>query len=98
MHTIINTMGTTAYNSLRDYLCNALSPDEMLRMGEELVFNAKMQKEPTFKRYTKEELNAMLDEAERDFAAGIGIPDEEIWRKYDERIAREEQYELAEAV
>ena len=98
MHKIINTMGTTAYNSLRDYLCNALSPDEMLRMGEELVFNAKMQKEPTFKRYTKEELNAMLDEAERDFAAGIGIPDEEIWRKYDERIACEEQYELAEAV
>ena len=93
MHKRITTMETAAYNSLRDYLYQALSPDEKLRMGEELMINAKMQKEPPFKRYTKEELNAMLDEAERDFAAGIGIPDEEIWRKYDERIAREEQYE-----
>ena len=36
----------------------------------------------------------MLDEAEADFAAGKGIPDEEVWRKWDEELAREEQEEL----
>ena len=30
-----------------------------------------------YKRYTKAELNAMLDEAEANFEAGLGIPDEE---------------------
>ena len=49
-----------------------------------------------YKRYTKAELNAMLDEAEAEIAAGGGIPDEEVWRKYDEEFALEEQEELAE--
>ena len=55
---------------------------------------------PPEKRYTKEEINAMLDVAEADFAAGKGIPDEEVWHKWDEELAREEQeeLELAEAV
>ena len=45
-------------------------------------------------------MNALLDQAEADFAAGVGIPDEEVWRKYDEEFAREEQeeFEMAEAV
>ena len=30
-----------------------------------------------YKRYTKAEINAMLDEAEAEIAAGGGIPDEE---------------------
>lgn len=35
------------------------------------------------KRYTMKEINAMIDEAEAEIAAGKGIPDEEVWRKYD---------------
>lgn len=46
------------------------------------------------KRYTMDDINAMLDEAEADFAAGKGIPDEEVWRKWDEELAREEQEAL----
>ena len=56
---------------------------------------------PPGRRYTMEEINAMLDEAEAEIAAGKGIPDEEVWRKYDEELALEEQKELdmvAEAV
>ena len=55
---------------------------------------------PPGRRYTMEEINAILDVAEADFAAGKGIPDEEVWRKWDEELAREEQkeLELAEAV
>ena len=35
--------------------------------------------ERNLRPYTMEEINAMLDEAEADFAAGRGIPDEEAW-------------------
>jgi hypothetical protein len=47
-----------------------------------------------YKRYTKAELNAMLDEAEANFEAGLGIPHEEVMREMDEEIARWEQEEL----
>ena len=55
---------------------------------------------PPMRRYTMDDINAMLDEAEADFAAGKGIPDEEVWRKWDEELAREEQeeFEMAETV
>ena len=53
--------------------------------------------------YTMEEINAMLDEAEANFAAGLGIPHEESMRQARERIARKarmkrEESVLAEAV
>ena len=53
-----------------------------------------------FKRYTKEELNSMLDEAERDFDAGLGVDDDDAWDDLEEELAREEheKFEMAEAV
>ena len=51
-----------------------------------------------FRPYTMEEVNAMLDEAEADFEAGRGIPDEEVWRRFDEKYGNVDEYELAEAV
>ena len=47
-----------------------------------------------YKRYTKAELNAMLDEAEAEIAAGKGTPHEEVMREMDEEIERWEQEEL----
>jgi len=41
---------------------------------------------PPMKRYTMAEINAMLDEAEADFAAGKGIPHEEVMREWDVEI------------
>ena len=35
---------------------------------------------PPMKRYTMDDINAMIDEAERQIAAGETIPDEELWR------------------
>ena len=54
----------------------------------------KIKAAPPMKRYTMDDINLMLDEAEADFAAGKGIPDEEVWCKWDEELAREEQEEL----
>lgn len=54
--------------------------------------------ERQLKPYTMEEVNAMLDVAEANFAAGRGIPHEEVMQEWDEEIARMEQeaYEPAE--
>ena len=38
-------------------------------------------------------LNAMLDEAERQIAAGETVSDEETWHKYDEEFSREKEVE-----
>ena len=52
-----------------------------------------------YKRYTKAEMNAMLDKAEANFEAGRGIPDEEAWDDVEEEHALEKQeFEMAEAI
>ena len=55
-------------------------------------------REDFFRPYTMEEVNAILDRAEADFEAGRGIPDEEVWRRFDEKYGNVDEYELAEAV
>ena len=55
-------------------------------------------REVFFRPYTMEEVNAMLDRTEADFEAGRGIPDEEVWRRFDEKYGNVDEYELAEAV
>ena len=57
----------------------------------------KMMAPPPMKRFTMDEINAMLDEAEADFAAGKGIPHEEVMREWDEELERWEQEELDES-
>jgi len=47
-----------------------------------------------YKHHTKAELNAMLDEAEARFEAGLGIPHAEVMREMNEEIERWEQEEL----
>ena len=56
--------------------------------------------EYSLKPYTWEEIHAMLDRAEANFAAGKGIPDEEAWDEWEEELAaaEQEELELAKAV
>ena len=57
------------------------------------------QESEQLKPYTMEEINAMIDQSERDSAAGLGQDSEEMFRELEEEFAREEQeLELAEAV
>ena len=92
-------MSTQALTGLRDYLCGTLSTTDMLWLVEELTMFVKKDDFP-LKCYTKEDLNAMLDEAEADLAAGRVTPHEEVMREWDEEIARmeQEEYEMAKAV
>lgn len=87
-------MSTATLENLRDYLYGTLTPDNMYWLAEELMEQAKKEKEQ-LRPYTKVEINAMLDQAETDFAAGLGIPDEEAW---DELDSKDKAQKIAEAV
>ena len=54
---------------------------------------------PTLKPYTMDEINAMIDQAEREMAAGLGQDSEDMFRELEEEFAREDmEYTMAEAV
>ena len=93
-------MSTAALQGLLEYLYVTLSPDNMLWVANHLIEQAKQADGSELKPYTMEEINAMLDEAEANFAAGKGIPDEEAWDEWEEDFARmeQEEHEMAEAV
>ena len=91
-------MSEATLKGLLEYLYETLTPSNMQWLGEHLIEHART--EGDAKPYTMEEINAMIDEAEAEIAAGKGTPHEEVMREWDEEIARMEQEELemAEAV
>ena len=91
-------MSTTALQGLLEYLYGTLTPKDMCWVADHLIEHAQRSSEP-LKRLTMEEVNAMLDEAEAEIAAGRTIPHEEVMRRWDEEIAQMEQvgYMVAEA-
>ena len=87
-------MSTTALEGLLSYLYGTLSPSNMQWVGEHLIEYAKQEREEQLRPYTMEEIDAMLDEAEANFEAGLGIPHEEVMREMDEEIERWEQEDV----
>ena len=55
--------------------------------AEEMTMEEMLEGYP-YKRYTKAELNAMLDEAEAEIAAGGGIDDEDLRREDEEEATQ----------
>ena len=91
-------MSTQLLANLRDYLYGTLTPDNMIWLGAQLMEYGQKHEKPQ-KRFTKEEINAMLDQAEADFAAGRFIDDDDAWDELEELEREEkEKHELAEAV
>ena len=70
-------------------LVNSVKP----KVADDLTTEEMLEGYP-YKRYTKAELNAMLDEAEAEIAAVKGTPHEEVMREMDEEIERWEQEDL----
>ena len=68
---------------------------ELMTMIIESVKHDKADDEEySLRPFTMEELNARLDQAEAEIAAGLGTPHEEVMREMDEEIERWEQEEL----
>ena len=71
-------MSTAVLQGLLNYLYGTLTPSSMRWVGEQLIEHARKE-EPTLKPYTMEEIDAILDEAERDFEAGDYMVHEEVF-------------------
>ena len=58
----------------------------------------KQEQSDAFRPYTMEEVNAMIDEAEADIAAGRVIDDEDLWKEdedeYERELAEEQKLQL----
>jgi len=65
-------------------LVNSVKP----KVADDLTTEEMLEGYP-YKRHTKAELNAMLDEAEAEIAAGGGIDDEDLRREDEEEYERE---------
>ncbi len=63
------------------YLCDVINLKKLENMN-----NKELQM--PFKRYTMDEINAMLDDAEERFAQGIYYTNDEVFRQWNERKKR----------
>ena len=88
-------MSEAALTNLRDYLTSTLSPAHMMWLGMQLTECAKKEEDEHLRPFTMKEIDDMLDEAENDLDAGLGIPHEEVMRRWKERVAYEKQTEMA---
>jgi len=87
-------MSTATLTNLRDYLFGTLSMENMRWLAEQLNQYANKEEENyTLKRYTKDEINAMLDQSEAEIAAGKGTPNDEVMQEWDEEISRIEEHQ-----
>ena len=93
-------MSETTLSSLLEYLYGTLTPSNMRWLAEHLVKYADAEENEALKPYTMEEINAMLDAAEADIAAGRTIPHEEVMRRWEEELAceKEEELQMAKSV
>lgn len=94
-------MSTTALQGLLDYLYGTLTPKHMRWVAAHLIERAEEVEAPAeLRRYSMEEVNAMLDEAEAEIDAGLCTPHEVVMRRQKERLARmkKKEVEMAETV
>ncbi len=91
-------MSTATLNSLLEYLYGTLSRNDMRWVADHLMEHANREEDYDLKPYTMEEINAMLDAAEADIAAGRTSPHEESMRQARERIACKARVKREESV
>ena len=81
---VVKDMDDSQKLELVTMLVNSVKP----KVADDLTMEEMLEGYP-YKRYTKAEINAMLDEAEAEIAAGGGIDDEDLRREDEEEYERE---------
>ena len=81
---VVKDMDDSQKLELVTMLVNSVKP----KVADEMTMEEMLEGYP-YERYTKAELNAMLDEAEAEIAAGLGIDDEDLRREDEEEYERE---------
>ena len=82
-------MSETTLTSLLEYLYNALTPSNQRWVAEHLIEHADTE---DLKPYTMEEINARIDQSERDFAEGNFYTHEEVMKMLDEELELTPKY------
>ena len=90
-------MSEATLSNLLEYLYDTLTPNNMLWMAEHLTERAKTNGK-NLKPYTIAELNARIDQSERDSAEGKVYDFDDVIQEIEEEFALEEKLEMAEAV
>ena len=85
-------------NNLLEYLYGTLSRSDMRWVADHLMEYANREEDHDLNPYTMEEINAMIDTAEADIAAGRTTPHEESMRQARERIARKARMKREESI
>lgn len=84
-------MSTATLNNLLEYLYGTLSPSNMRWIGEHLIEHAKKTEENT-KPYSVEEINAMIDQSEREIAEGRCHDFDEAMLEIENEFTRNEKH------
>jgi len=87
-------MSRESLEHLRDYIQLTLSPSDILWLTDELM--ACFPKPDQLKPYTMEEINAMIDQSERDIAEGRVRDFDEVMRELEEEFAESGNIQVAE--
>ena len=90
-------MSTAILTGLRDYLYGTLSPADMKWLATQLTEYTRKE-EHTPEPYTMEELHARIAQSERDIVEGRVYDFDDVMRELEEEFAREDAFEMAEAV
>lgn len=88
-------MTEKALNNLSEYLCDTLSNEEKTALALELNMSTMDNSLPP---YTEEEMRAMIEESERQFAAGEYMSSDEMFEQLEKELEGEFRMELAEVV
>lgn len=91
-------MSEATLTSLLEYLYGALSPSNQRWLAERLIEHADTAEGENLTPYSMDEINAMLDEAEKEISSGMGSSHEDVMREWEKEIAFLEQEELKLAV
>ena len=74
-------MSTATLTSLLDYLFG--SPSNMRWVGEHLIEQAERREKEELRPFTMKEIDAMLDDAEAAFDAGVFLTQDEVFHHKD---------------
>ncbi len=80
-------MSTATLNGLLEYLYATLTPSNQKWLGEHLIEHAENEEDP-IRPYSMEEIDAMLEESERDFEEGRCYSTEEAIQMCKEEISQ----------
>lgn len=90
-------MSEATLTNLLEYLYGTLTPSDMLWIAEHLTKHAKANCESQ-NPYTMEEINARIEQSERDSAEGKVYDFDDVMREIENEFALEEKLEMAKAV